>query len=145
METAIQKITTLPKTKKEQSEFAGQIITAIMEGEIDPLKIDIYLKSIEDTIKLIRKEDRVKELTLDEASKYEGKEFSAFGANIKICSRRNYDFKNDPKWIDLDRQKREHEKLLKAIPDGEEIVDPETGEIIGSKLKSVTQYLTITF
>lgn len=145
MENAIQKITTLPKTKIEQSEFAAQVINAIVDGNVNPLEINIYLKSIEDTIKMIRKEERIKDLILDEASKYEGNEFSVFGANVKVCTRRNYDYKGDSGWVDLDRKKKEREKLLKAIPDGEEIVDPKTGEVIGSKLKNVTQYLTITF
>lgn len=46
------------------------MVSAIESGELDVLKIEATMKSMEDVIKDYRKNDRVREILLDEVAKY---------------------------------------------------------------------------
>jgi hypothetical protein len=59
-----------PTTKTEQKELVSAMVAAIESGELDVLKIEATMKSMEDVIKDYRKNERVREILLDEVSKY---------------------------------------------------------------------------
>lgn len=59
-----------PTTKTEQKELVSAMVSAIESGELDVLKIEATMKSMEDVIKDYRKNERVREILLDEVSKY---------------------------------------------------------------------------
>jgi hypothetical protein len=59
-----------PTTKTEQKELVSAMVAAIESGELDVLKIEATMKSMEDVIKDYRKNDRVREILLDEVAKY---------------------------------------------------------------------------
>jgi hypothetical protein len=59
-----------PTTKTEQKELVSAMVTAIESGELDVLKIEATMKSMEGVIKDYRKNERVREILLDEVLKY---------------------------------------------------------------------------
>lgn len=59
-----------PTTKNEQKELVSAMVVAIESGELDVLKIEATMKSMEDVIKDYRKNERVREILLDEVAKY---------------------------------------------------------------------------
>lgn len=59
-----------PTTKTEQKELVSAMVAAIESGELDVLKIEATMKSMEDVIKDYRKNERVREILLDEVAKY---------------------------------------------------------------------------
>lgn len=59
-----------PTTKTEQKELVSAMVSAIESGELDVLKIEATMKSMEDVIKDYRKNERVREILLDEVAKY---------------------------------------------------------------------------
>lgn len=59
-----------PTTKTEQKELVSAMVAAIESGELDVLKIEATMKSMEDVIKDYRKNERVREILLDEVYKY---------------------------------------------------------------------------
>ena len=82
-------------------DFIELIKNAVLDGDINPLELDIRLKSAEDVITAIRKDPEIKERVDDEASKYPEKTFSFMGAEITKNVRKNYDFSNDVVWKGL--------------------------------------------
>ena len=141
----------LPNSLTDQVSVATEAIEAVLNGEVDPIRLDIYLKSIEDTIKMIRKNTQVKEKTISEAMNY-GKQFDLYNANVAISSRRTYAYEEDGTWAKLKIQETEiadqrkiREKLLKNIPDGSELADTETGEMLSNHLVTHNHFLKIVF
>ena len=139
MENALIKVEALPKTKEEQKVFAREIIDAVQNGEVNPLQLDVYLKSIEETIDRVRKDADVKTAILTESAKYAEKTFNAFGAEITKFTRTTFDYEacGDSVWDGLratEKQTKaslkEREGLLKNIPQGQQIASSDTGEII---------------
>ena len=59
-----------PTTKTEQKELVSAMVSAVESGELDVLKIEATMKSMEDVIKDYRKNERVREILLDEVAKY---------------------------------------------------------------------------
>ena len=63
--TPISVIKLMPANKDQQVDFIRQLIQLALNGEINPLELDVYLKSIEDTLKLIRKTANMKTIAMD--------------------------------------------------------------------------------
>lgn len=142
----------MPNMQKDQQEVAEEVIEQVLEGEVDPIRLDVALKAIENTIKLIRKNEQVKVVTLNEAENYGAKTFEAFGAKITITGRKKYDFASDPKWKEWKdveqeaaKERKKREKFLKSIPLDEEKADVDTGEVCTNPLVSENRFLKITF
>jgi len=144
-ENLLIKFEVLPNTKEKQKALAQDVINKMLNGEIDPLKVKIYFKSVIDTIKIVLDNDKVKAIIIDEADKYEGKEFDVFGAHVTMTKKTAYDYSTDQKWNDINNQKKVWEKFLKTIPEGCEIVDKESGELTSGISSDVTRYLKIEF
>ena len=116
-----------------------QIINDVVEGNINPLDVACYFKEIENVINSVRKDDRIKPLILEEAKKFKGQEYH--GHKIEVREKKNYDFKQDAKWAELNKALKAREKLLKAA--NGDVVDPETGEILTAPISSTTEYAVI--
>lgn len=150
METAISQFSNLPQTKNERKNFVEMCVNEILSGSKNPLELELYLKNIEDTISEIRKNEEVKRLIYEEASKYNQKTFEFANAEITLTSRSTFNFKdcNDSIYNDLDNvlkttkeQIKEREAFLKSLKS--EVVNPETGELIYPANKQTTEFLTI--
>jgi len=137
-----------PILYEDQAKIAKKFITAIVEGEIDPVKAKIYLKSISDTIKAITDNYAVKELIIDKAENYiEGssKDFRLMGATVTITQKTTYDYKDDSVWSDLDAKRKSRERFLKSIPEGKEVADADTGLIAIRPIEKLARFVKISF
>lgn len=143
---AIQKLEVLPLSKSEIKTFVDAVAVEVMDGKIDPVKLAVYLKSIEETIKAVRDHYIVKDAITDGASLYPEKTFNAFGAEITKTGRTTFDFAqcNDPVINGLYQQQAEIKEVIKAreavLKTG---VDPATGETFIKPLEVRTEFLTI--
>lgn len=107
-------------------EFGKQIANAIVEGTVDPLMIQIFLKRMEAIQKELKGNEEVKRIMLDEAYKHnaDGKTFPFMGADILVGAvHTSYDFSvcGDILWDNLNEifnqvkeMKEEREAFLKA-------------------------------
>jgi len=112
-------------SKTERQEFAQAVINNAKEGLLNPLKLHLQVKCLEDLIKQITSHPNYKELTLDEAYKY-GKTFEHYNAKFEIKEmgvKYDYTVCNDPVYNKLKAQLtvledeiKAREKYLKAIP-----------------------------
>jgi hypothetical protein len=136
-----------PLSKAEQQDMAQKTIDLILNGEVNPIKAEIALKSMENVIKAIRTNEAVKSATSDETLKF-GKSFSAFGADITNSQRTTNDFSEcgDKIYNDLIAQQ---EKIKEQIKIREAIIksgcDAATGECYNPPKTSTTSFLTIKF
>lgn len=70
------------------------------------------------------------ETTLSQCDRYHKDELALMGITIRSGSKK-WDYSNCPEWLELDKKKKELEKALQARASiKNEIVDPETGEIL---------------
>jgi len=114
----------LPQKKEQVNQFVNDVIGEILEGNIDPLDMEIRLRIIEKAVTTIRKDIRVKNVVMEEAEKYNNHTFN--GALIKVGTRTNADYSNDAQWSVFKAQLKARETLLKECKG----VDPDTGEIV---------------
>ena len=146
METALSYLQLLPLTKEQRRSFVQKAVDEITNGENNPLQVEIWLKSIEDTISDIRKDRDVKQWLSKELDGYFEKSFSAFGANITKCQRKTKDYTpcNDSVLNSLefeaDKIKKQIESRKSMLDNG---VNPETGEVFQKPIEKVTEYLKI--
>ena len=112
-------------SKTERQEFAQAVINNAKEGHLNPLKLHLQVKCLEDLIKQITSHPSYRELTLDEAYKY-GKSFEHYNAKFEIKEmgvKYDYSVCNDPVYNNLksklallEDEIKAREKYLKAIP-----------------------------
>ena len=126
-------------TKSEQQTAANCFISGILEGERNPLEFIIWIKGLMESFNLTLKDDRVKDLILNEIDKNGGKEASAFGVKFQqkemgvsydytVCGDPEYD-QLASEMEDLKARMKEREKFLLGIPaEGLPMVDQETGD-----------------
>jgi hypothetical protein len=140
---ALSTLSEMPLTKAECKTFANMAIEEILSGERNPIQIEIQLKALEETIKLIRENEQVKRCLQTEAEKYTEKTFQFQNAEISKMSRSNYDLStcNDSIYNKLKSDIKEREAFLKAL--NSQVANPETGEIINPPVKTYTNYLQI--
>lgn len=147
---AVNLLETAPKTKTEIKEYANNIKTQIMSGDIDVLQAKIILKSFSEMIKELEKDTELKEIFIDEAEKH-GKTFEFAGHTINTQSRASYDFTacEDSEWMQLKNNAELAKKQLKAREDflkglKNNYINEETGEIIFPPAKKYTDIISIT-
>jgi hypothetical protein len=96
--------------KEQRKEFVNQVIEGLNEGSVDPLKVHLQVKCMEDIIKQLTSSKEYKEICLTEAVKF-GRNFEHHNAKFEIKEMGvKYDYSNcnDPIL-------KEYEKELKAI------------------------------
>ena len=126
-------------SKETMQMQSSALIQPIIDGEIDPLRAVAKIRFLSDMLAAALKDDRVKDVILNEIDKNGGKEVTAFG--VKFTQKEmgvSYDFSvcQDPEYnrltTDMETLKakmKEREKYLMGIPaEGIPMVDQETGD-----------------
>jgi hypothetical protein len=118
--------------------FSDQIIESVKNGETNPLKVRVWIKTMEEILERVKKETEEAQLT--EANKWSEKKFEYAGAIIeKAPVKTDYDYSicNDGEWNSLNAElesikakKAQRESFLKALTRVETIIDKETGEVV---------------
>lgn len=142
---------TIPGNKRDVNRIAGMTVTAVLDGDENPLEVDVKLRYLEHLIKSIRENLEMKDAVLQEAHKYGEKTFQAFGVEITkttVGTRYDYSQCGDSthtdilaKIAELTEHRKEREKLLQGL-DGEMAI-PETGEIIYPPAKKSSEGLRV--
>lgn len=110
-------------TKEERKQFAREIVDAMREGQIDPLKVHMQLKSAESLIKnlLDKKENpetaELYSVSLLEAAEKYGKKFGLYNSEFQIKEAgTTYDYSqtNDDELFDLMEQEKALKEKIKA-------------------------------
>ena len=126
-------------SKETMQMQSSTLIQPIIDGEIDPLRAVAKIRFLSDMLAATLKDDRVKNVILNEIDKNGGKEVTAFG--VKFTQKEmgvSYDFSvcQDPEYNrlagemeTLKAKMKEREKYLMGIPaEGIPMVDQETGD-----------------
>lgn len=85
--------------KKQRESFVADVVGRVDSGNVDPLKVHIHLKCIEEILKSILNTDTYRRAVLDEAAKYPGKTFELYNSEISVRETGvKYDYSkcNDP-------------------------------------------------
>ena len=126
-------------SKETMQMQSSALIQPIIDGEIDPLRAVAKIRFLSDMLAAALKDDRVKDVILNEIDKNGGKEVTAFG--VKFAQKEmgvSYDYTvcQDPEYNrlagemeTLKAKMKEREKYLMGIPaEGIPMVDQETGD-----------------
>lgn len=146
-----------PKNKFDQQMLANDIILPVIEGEVNPIETYIKARSMQEALKIVTDDDRIKDLVITEVEKYGNKaEFNSANLQVKdVGVKYDYSVCNDQIYTDLlymlndiKEQIKIREKFLSKIPsEGATIVYEQTGEVrtIYPPIKQGSQGITITF
>lgn len=111
-------ILALFETNKEQRQsFALALIDEIESGNVDPLKIHLQVKCMEDIIKLLNSNTVYKNLVLAAAEKYGEKSFTYQNAKVEIKETGvKYDYSqcSDPVFLQAEQEFLKAAEVLKA-------------------------------
>lgn len=134
-------LTHMPSTAAEVARFSKQLIQDVKEGQINPLKLLVMLRSLEAVSELVREEIQTEIQT--EAEKHSEKKFDAYGAIIEkseLGTKYAYTKSGDIEWEQLNseletitRRKTERETFLKSLKEPLTLVNPDTGEVYDIK------------
>jgi len=119
--TIIKQINEITKT-----DVINNVIGEVLEGNINPLELEMKLRALEDISKKIRADIRIKNAVYDEALNYNGQQYMEH--EIKITTRKTADYKDDEEWTLLKAKVKAREVFLKSLK--EPIIDKDTGEMI---------------
>lgn len=151
---AIEQIKQMPLSKNKVIEFSESIKAELECGNIDPLELALYFKSMEEIVKNVK--TTLNEMAVEEAQKY-GKSFQFKGAKIDVREMgTKYDYsecgdihlQKISQEIDASNEKRkERENILKALKEPLIAIDDETGETFTMypPKKSSTTGIAISF
>lgn len=127
--------------KEERQSFTLSLINEIESGNVDPLKIHLQVKCMEDIIKLLNSNTIYKKAVLDAAEKQGEKSFAYNNSKFEIKETGvKYDYSNcgDTVWQMLEQKcssaaedLKQRETFLKTVPSkGMQVLDEQTGEMI---------------
>lgn len=133
--------------------LAQSAINAVVEGEIDPIVAHINISKMEAAIKTFKADDRVRDITLRELTKYGKKQ--SFGdctlEEVEAGVKYDYSCCNDSCLEELyatrraiDADIKEREAFLKTIPSSG-IVNADTGELLYRPAKTSKTTIKTTF
>lgn len=150
--TASSALALFETTKEQRESFAQAIIAEIKEGNIDPLKVHMQLKSAEHLLKTVNDNPEYKSLLLDQAQKH-GKKFETYNAEFQVREAGvSYDYTKcedvslDTMYEELAELKKKikaREETLKHLPLGG-LADTETGAVIYPPVKTSTTIVQCT-
>lgn len=139
----------IPKDKADLEYKSNMISELILDGNLNPIEVEINLKKFEDLASSVRKKTR--ENLLSTLDKYPEKTISVFGADITRSSRSTYDYStcNDSELQELQAQLdklnekvKKRQEMLKHI-DPLTAVNPETGEYLCPPSIKSTEIISI--
>lgn len=133
--------------------LANTAISAVIEGEIDPITAHINISKMENAIKAFKANDQVRDITLRELAKYGKKQ--TFGdctlEEVEAGVKYDYSACGDSELAELykmrlmlDESIKQREAFLKTIPIAG-IVIAETGELVYPPAKSSKTTIKTTF
>lgn len=134
--------------------FSDQIIQAVKEGEINPLQVRIWIKTMEEIIERVKKE--TSENQLREADKWSEQKFQYLGATIeKADVKTEYDYSvcGDIDYelfeVALNTAKEsleDRKKFLRSLKEPLDILDKDSGEVrtVRPPLKKSTAGLKVS-
>jgi len=151
-------ILALFETNKEQRQsFALDLVSKIEQGEVDPLKIHLQVKAMEDIIKLLNDNTIYKKAILDSAEKYGQKSFQFMNSKVEIKEvGTKYDFSKcgDSLYMKFEEEsevikenlKKRADFLKTVSPKGMTILNEITGEVetVYPPSKSSTTSIAVT-
>jgi hypothetical protein len=151
-------ILALFETNKDQrQDFALRVIDALQAGQVDPLKIHLQVKCMEDIIKLLNSNTIYKKSVLEAAEKFSEKSFQFNNAKVEIKETGvKYDYSQcaDPVHSMLEQKLdsaandlKQRETFLKTVPEkGIVLTDEQTGETfpVYPPAKSSTTNVVVT-
>jgi hypothetical protein len=117
--------------KEALQRWSADMVALIDNGDLNPLEAHAKAKAIMAALKDVI--DQTEQQARDEADKYGGKTFQAFGAKVTLKDGNvtpNYD--EDAVWNSIKQQLKEREELLKLAFKSKdaEITDTTTGEVV---------------
>lgn len=142
-------------TKESQENIAEQFVTAVLDGDINPLEAFARMKAMNEALAKAIKDTRLVDAVVDECGKW-GKQTPEW-QGVKFAVREvgvKYDFSvcNDPEWEDITRQidklterRKERETFLKSIKGDMQVADATTGEMLNPPAKISTTSVSVTF
>lgn len=130
----------IPVTRTGQKELGDIMKKSLVEGETNPIEAVVKAKSLYEVLSLFLKDDDVKELVVNECSKYGKGETPSFaGAKVQVKEtgvKWDYTDCGDPVYDslvlqmeELKQRMKEREAYLKTITARKTEVDEDTGEI----------------
>lgn len=133
--------------------LANTAISAVIEGEIDPITAHINISKMENAIKAFKANDQVRDITLRELAKYGKKQ--TFGdctlEEVEAGVKYDYSACGDSELAELykmrlmlDESIKQREAFLKTIPIAG-IVIAETGELVYPPSKTSKTTIKTTF
>jgi hypothetical protein len=152
----ITNISDAPITKQGISELSEKLVSAVIDGDDDPIAQVVKLRSASDAIKKALDDDRVRESVITEVER-NGGERTWQGVSVKVKetgARYDYSVCGDPvmkrfseEMARLDAAVKERESFLKNVPSGTLFVDDETGEVyeLRPALKRAKESFVVTF
>jgi len=136
----------MPLNKNEITDFVDKAVNQIVNGDMDIIETAIYLKAMEEVVKGIRDNKKVKESIMFELA--ETGKLSTDNANISIVETSRYDYSGDAKWNGFEkeigvisRHKKSREKLLQILES--DVADPDTGEMICPAVKTIQKSVRV--
>lgn len=135
------------------SELANGAIGAVVNGYIDPITAHINICRMEAAIKAYKEDDRVRDITMRELSKY-GKSHQFGDCRLEeseAAVKYDYSMCGDSTLSDMYANKRaieadikERETMLKALP-STGLADPSTGEVLFPPARTSRTIIKTTF
>lgn len=135
------------------ADLAHRAISAVVNGEVDPITAWANIRRMKSAIELFEKDKQVMDITLRELSKY-GQRHQFGDCLLEECEAGvRYDFSEcgDSKLSDMYATRdalladiKEREAMLKALPVSG-MADPETGELIYPPARSSKTTIKTTF
>lgn len=136
----LERVKSATLTKQSQRDIADQLISQVINGDVDPIQTYAQIKGVVECLSLVLKDQTIIDTTIAACAKY-GKDVPTFGgAKISVVEAGvKYDFSvcEDIEWNELSSQKKEleqkikmRETFLKGINVTQTLVDEGTGAII---------------
>lgn len=131
-------------TKEQLLSLAKEQAKEIIKAQ-SPEQSYAFLMKVKTLVEECLKE--IKESAITEVAR--GNDF-AFGVKMDVQGKTTYEFKHDPKWVELDKDKKEYEELMKRkLNDTTKfaLVKEDTGEFVDVKpaFKKVSEYIKTDF
>ena len=154
---ALQEVMVAPSlSKANQTAIAEDMISQVVNGNVDPMKAYIQVKAIAEVCEQFLKSEEIVGLTLGAVTR-SGKDLPAFnGAKVALANTTRYDYEStrDPEYISLVQQKnhistkmKARELFLKSLESEIDVVDRESGAMITifPPAKTQSKTLRVTF
>lgn len=153
-DTALSVLELFSTSKEGITLFASKVINEVEAGNADPLRVQIFCKTLEEVAEKIKA--GIKDNAKREAQKYGDKPFMHAGAELHLTNTfTQYDYEGcgDTQWELADFQvksatntRKEREAFLRALKEPMEVMDSVSGEvtILRPPVKKVTEGIKVS-